>query len=275
MLYISSQSFNSIQFSRNEEVRKITLLPFYGGGKGQSLQIIENGNGTITTNIIKTPKEDKNKGNKEEEINPAELEYPQLPSKFEKKFDDHVRLINNNALNILSLQDKAKHKGQLSRDEQNFFQTNLDEISEAAKELTSIQESKQGSEIQNREGLSAWFEKKNKIQAEKRINKTNESNKVNNSIEAKKELENSKWWNKTGEDSKKEDHEKKKKEKEEEKEKEKEKEEEKEEENGEEGGNDTVEINLPPDDASVAEAMPVGLAIAGNFKSLLTIIPNL
>ncbi|XP_044750485.1 101 kDa malaria antigen-like [Coccinella septempunctata] len=232
-----------------EGTTRVTLLPFYGGGKGQSLQIVENANGTVTTNIIKTP--DPDKDNKVEEINPAELEYPQLPSKFEKKFDDHVRLINMKALNILSLQDKAKKKGQLTKEEQLFYQENMDEISEAAEQLTKIQE-KSDPDFENREGLSAWFEKKNKLQAQKRVNKTTEVKTESNNNEKNKEQETSKWWNKVGEDSKKEEQEKKEKEKEEEKG-------EKEEENGD----DTVEINLPPDNASVAEAMPVGLAVAG------------
>ncbi|KAI4465340.1 hypothetical protein MML48_3g00008364 [Holotrichia oblita] len=53
------------------------------------------------------------------------------------------------------------------------------------------------------------------------------------------------------------------KEEEKEKEKEKEKPEKEEEEEGEEDDSDSVIINLPPDEASVAEAKPVGLAIAG------------
>ncbi|KAL3281229.1 hypothetical protein HHI36_004443 [Cryptolaemus montrouzieri] len=183
----------------------------------------------------------------EEQINPTDLEYPPLPSKYEKKFTDHVKTINNNALNILSLEEILKRRGKLTEKEKLTYQENMDRINEAANELTKLQKqnANEDFEFENREGLSAWFEKKNKIKLEKEANKAKEANKTNE-VENNTEKQ-GKWWNKSVPEKEKEK---------EEKEKEKE-----EEENG--GGNDTVEVNLPPDDASVAEANPVGLAVAG------------
>ncbi|KAK9879769.1 hypothetical protein WA026_006834 [Henosepilachna vigintioctopunctata] len=238
----------------SEHTTKITILPFYGGVKGQSLQIVESSDGTVMTQVIKTPE------NYTEEINPMDLEYPALPSKYDKKFSNYLKTINNNALNILSLQENLKTRGKLSDEEKQLYQENMNKISQATDELTILQEDDPNSnvEFENREGLGAWFERKNKIKEISKAAKANATEVVEQQkLEKGEENNQSKWWNKI-------EGNKEKKKGETDKQKpgkgDKENEEEKEEENGD---GDSVQINLPPDEASVAEAMPIGLAVAG------------
>lgn len=212
---------------------KVTLIPFYGGGKGQSLQIVEKADGSVMTYIIKTP--EIKPTIPEDSINAADLENPPLPSKQDRDFSSDIRNIHKTALDIIKLQDTAKKNGQLNPEQEKAYKKNMDSLNSSAKNLAELQEEEDEFSFENREGLSEWFERKKTIQKEK--DKQKEEEKENN----KKKPES-----------------------------EKNKEEEKEEEESED--TDGVAIGLPPEDASVAEAKPVGLAVAGkntNFSSLL------
>lgn len=184
---------------------KITIIPFYGGGKGQSLQITESNDGQVTTTIIKTP----DNAVTQHITTTTEVEYPPLPLKQDiiEEFEDNV-----------------------------------------GRQLDGEDEDNNGElEHESREGLSAWFSRK----------KQNKEKKDKKDEKKKKEEEERKQ---KEEEERKKQEEAENKRKEEEKNKEKEKEEIKEEESEDD---DSVAINLPPDDAAVAEAKPVGLAIAG------------
>ncbi|KAL1491297.1 hypothetical protein ABEB36_011915 [Hypothenemus hampei] len=215
-----------------EETTRIVLIPFYGGGKGQSLQIIKNSKGTVLSSVIvKTPVNATTSPEQTEiEINPFELENPPLPSKFDTEqiedYDDlggFIRTIQNKAQEIVKLQELAKTNGKLSPKEEITYEAHLKEINNAAKNLAYIQNNNNMS-IESREGLTDWFDRKR--QNVKNNKKTKENEKKPN-----KEEENGT--------------------------------EKPEQQQQEEENNDSVAINLPPEDASVAEAKPVGLAVAG------------
>lgn len=216
------------------KLRKVTLLPYYGGAKGQSLQITESDDGRITTAIIKTPPKVDNTA-EEEAINASELENPPLPSKLDE-FGNNIKNIHSTALKIIALQEKVKKNGRLSESEEAIYKKNMDSLSMSAQNLAMIQEQAAAPfEFENREGLSAWLDRK----------------KITSSGSKKKEEE-----DKNKEDQKRKEEEDKKKQEQEG--------------GGEEAVNepdDSVSINLPPEDASVAEAKPVGLAIAGEFPN--------
>ncbi|KAG5873732.1 hypothetical protein JTB14_021695 [Gonioctena quinquepunctata] len=233
-------------FHRNSS--KITLIPYYGGAKGQSLQLVESSDGTITTAIVKTPYE--NIENQENELDISELENPFLPSKFEfDEFGTNIRKIQNTASNLIKLQEIAKRKGSLSEFQETQYKEGMETLSQTALKLANMQEQSSPSVVENREGLSTWFEKKS--------SNKNKDKKKEEEDTKKKEAE-----KKRKEEQQKREEEKKKQEKEEEKREQENKRKEEEEESGQ-GDDDTIEIDLPEDDASVAEAKPVGLAIAG------------
>ncbi|XP_018577234.1 protein MNN4 [Anoplophora glabripennis] len=243
---------------------KITIVPFYGGGKGQALQIVENKEGQVTTTIIKIP--ENYSENLEETINTAELENPPLPSKYElDEFGNYVRSIQSTALKVIKLQEAAKRNGKLSEEEEVIYKESMDSLNQSAKNLAKLQEETNPLDFEGREGLSAWFERRqtNKKDKDKNKRKEDEDKKKKEEDKKRKEEEDKK---KAEENRKKEEQkikeEERKKEEEKNKEDNRKKEEEKQEEE-EDDDDDSITINLPPEDASVAEAKPVGLAVAG------------
>lgn len=217
---------------------KVTIVPFYGAAKGQSLQIITSATGAIlSTTFIQTPQLDTEytQEGTEPGINPLELENPPLPTKFDAEtgYDEYIRTIQVKALDIVKLQEIGKTNGKLTEQQENQYQESMKAINESAKKLAEVQ----SGSVENREGLNEWFERK----------RDNAKNKKKDN-DKKKKTEN--------EEKKKAEEEKKKQEQEEEEEQEVEED------------NEGVAVNLPPEDASVAEAKPVGLAVAGKLINL-------
>ncbi|RZC37931.1 uncharacterized protein BDFB_001423 [Asbolus verrucosus] len=230
--HLKNKTISEFLSSLADTQPKVTIIPFYGGGKGQSLQIIEKTDGTVITAIIRTP--ESKPSTSEEAINAAELENPPLPSKQDINFGPNIRNIHKTALNIIKLQETAKQNGKLNPDEEAVYQQNMDALNMSAKNLAQLQDPSDKFTFENREGLTEWFERK-------KANKKNDKDKK-----------------KTEEEEKKKEEEKRKEELN--KENEKPKEEEEKEENED---NEGISIGLPPENASVAEAKPVGLAVAG------------
>lgn len=176
------------------------------------------------------------------EPSPSDFEYPPLPSKF-GDYDKHLKNIHQTALKIIKLQEQAKKQGELNESQKAAYQANMDVLNTSAKNLAQFDDDTDDEDIlESREtGLSSWFQRR-------KPNKTKDKVKEEETEKKKKEEEN-----------KKKEQEEAKKKKEEEKKKE--------EAQGYEEGDDEdgVAINLPSEDASVAEAKPVGLAVAGNL----------
>ncbi|KAK5645833.1 hypothetical protein RI129_004297 [Pyrocoelia pectoralis] len=218
------------------ESPRVTLLPYYGGAKGNSLQITEMPNGTVSMEIIKTPTQN----DTITEGSPSEVEMPQLPQRPTSEFASNLKNIHKAALNIIKLQEAAKKQGEVNDEDQAEYRENIESLQLSAEKLTKFHDNEDDLDLTDSTDLTQWLERK----------KNNKKDK-----DKKKEEEQKK---KEEEEKRKEEEEKKKKEEEEKRKKEEEKEEE-----GEEENNENVVINLPPEDASVAEAKPVGLAVAG------------
>lgn len=108
------------QLKQEEEVSNdngnVVTLPYYGGAKGQVLQIIHNPDGTVTTSIIK----------KENSI--------EMPQK------SPLERIQQAASRLVSIQESAKRRGQFSADDSKFYADNLYHLGVAAQELASTQQ---------------------------------------------------------------------------------------------------------------------------------------
>ncbi|XP_065172288.1 uncharacterized protein [Atheta coriaria] len=88
---------------------KITLLPFYGGAKGQTLQITENLDGTVSTEVLQGQFPAIEPEGEEEEAVEA-VENPVLPVRRESDYGQNIKNIHRSALNIIRLQEAAKTK---------------------------------------------------------------------------------------------------------------------------------------------------------------------
>lgn len=210
--------------------------------------------------IIQTPEETTS-----ETSHPSELEMPQLPHRpSNTDYGTNIRKIHQTALNIIRLQEQAKEQKQIDDTE---YRENLDSLNIAAENLAKIQDRDEDDlfGLNTGVGLSPWFERKKSNKKDKDKRKEEERRKKEEEERKRKDEEEEKKRKEEEEETKrKEEEEKKKKEEEEKRKKEQEKEKEEEEEEEEEDrDNESVAVNLPPEDASVAEAKPVGLAIAG------------
>lgn len=212
--------------------------------------------------------------NPEVTVNTSELENPVLPSIYElNDFGTNIKKIQDTALKVVKLQETAKERGELTDSEETLYKESMDILSQSAQNLAHLQEELHPLDFEGREGLSSWLDRrltkdKNKKKDEDKRKKEEEKKKKEEEEKKKKEEEEKK--KKDEEEKKKKEEEKKKKaeekrKEEEKKEEEKRKEEEMEKEGEKEEGedDDAIEINLPREDASVAEAKPVGLAVAG------------
>ncbi|KAK4879224.1 hypothetical protein RN001_007370 [Aquatica leii] len=215
---------------------KITYLPYYGGAKGQTLKLTELSNGSVNMEIIKTTPETETST----EIQPSELEMPQLPQRPISEFANNLRNIHKTALNIIRIQEEAKKRGEIDDDDEAEYRENLESLHLSAGKLA---------EMQNDDDEEFNF---------------NENTDLNQWLARKKSTKKDTNKKKEEEKKKKEEEEKRKEEEEEQKRKEenKRKEEEKEIEETTVGKDEDVG-NESPEDTAVAEAKPVGLAIAG------------
>lgn len=165
------------------------------------------------------------------------LEYPDLPSKYDSEYGYNIKNIHRSALNIINLQEHAKKRGSLTENEQTEYDRNTRVLNKSAKDLAELQLSDDDdNNTSDDEGLRQWFEKRRN--ESRKQQKPKEDKKKGNKVPNKKE---------------------------EEKEKEKPEKEEEDEGEDDDDDSDSVIINLPPDEASVAEAKPVGLAVAGEL----------
>ncbi|XP_071052610.1 putative uncharacterized protein DDB_G0275317 isoform X2 [Onthophagus taurus] len=266
-----------ISIEKKQEIPyKVTTIPFYGGAQGQALQLVESSDGIISSKIVILPTTKKPELDLQGDY---EMEQPGFG----------IKELHKSANKIINLQEKNRKKS-FNRAQQDEYENEMEILNEYAKNIADLQLNGASDDFFSDDGLSAWFDRKRIEQVKKKNNlnstqiednKKKDNNKtstnnlnVNNSIKDNKKDKNNKIDNNLNinnsnkedknnnstDKNKKQKESEKKKEKEENKDKQPEKEEEEEEEE-EEG--DAVVVNLPPDDASVAEAKPVGLAVAG------------
>lgn len=228
--------------STTQRPPKITFLPFYGGAKGQTLKVTELQNGTIFMEIIQTPQQ-----KEPPTVHPTELEMPQLPHRPSTNYGLNLKNIHEAALNILKLQEAVRKQGHLDDSEEAEYRESLESLQSSADNLSRFQQSEDEDDedfnFSDNGSLKPWFERKKTMKKEKDKKKEEERKKKE---EERKKTEEEELKRKKEEQKKEEEEEKKKPEKEEEIDE-----------------SESVDINLPPEDAAVAEAKPVGLAIAG------------
>lgn len=225
---------------------KISIVPFYGGASGQSLQIIETEDGKTITQIIETPTVTKIPPLEEEEeanTDVEQVEYPQLPTKNENEYTNGIKTIHESAADVIQLQEQAEKSGKLSQAQQEEYTRHVETLNASGRRLALLQDADEEDDaLFADEALTAWFNRKK----EKKKSEAKEKEDGDKKKEEQKEKEKPAVTKKPPKG---------------------------EEEHEEEGDdNESVVINVPPDDASVAEAKPVGLAVAGKHRVEFVIV---
>ncbi|XP_062553425.1 uncharacterized protein LOC134218444 isoform X1 [Armigeres subalbatus] len=231
----------AVQPAEHRTAADVLKLPFYGGARGQILEIRKNHDGTVVSKILR--------GEEDEDM---ELKVHQLVDDLknneeilaedddikaaDQSFGDYLMNIQKAAASLVSLQEQVKKSGKLSSDQKRVYADNLERLGVAAQKLAHIQQ-----QDGDHDAIKFLFN----------------SDYDQSASDAQKKKTTYKITSFPGYKGKEEEdklkHQQKKKE---------------EEENvGEEDaaqGSDSVQVNSPEQEASIAEAKPVGLAIAGD-----------
>lgn len=110
---------------RSDPEELVTNLPFYGGAKGQVLQIKRNSDGTITTEIIKQEK----------------VEIEKEVSDDMNSFQENLANIQKAASSLVALQQTVKNTGKLTEADRKTYAVNLEKLGISAQNLAHIQQS--------------------------------------------------------------------------------------------------------------------------------------
>lgn len=103
----------------------VTNLPFYGGAKGQVLQIKRNSDGTVTTEIVKQDK----------------VEVEKEMSDDMNSFQENLSNIQKAASELVALQQMVKNSGKLTEADRATYAENLEKLGVSAQNLAHIQQS--------------------------------------------------------------------------------------------------------------------------------------
>lgn len=110
---------------RSDPEELVTNLPFYGGGKGQVLQIRRNSDGTVTTEIVKQDK----------------VEIQKEIADDMNSFQDNLANIQKAASELVALQQTVKSSGKLTEADRSKYAANLEKLGISAQNLAHIQQS--------------------------------------------------------------------------------------------------------------------------------------
>ncbi|XP_055527047.1 uncharacterized protein LOC129719681 [Wyeomyia smithii] len=214
----------------------VLKLPFYGGARGQILEIRKNSDGTVVSKILRGDDED------------MELKVHQIVDELkqnedilaedddiqaaDQSFGDYLLNIQKAAASLVTLQEQVKKTGKLSSDQKKVYADNLEKLGVAAQKLAHIQQ-----QDDDHDAIKFLFDS----QFDQTDQKKKNTHKITNFPGYKGKEEEQSHKKKEEEDNV-----------------------------GEEDGNsnsqndsDSVQVHSPEKEASIAEAKPVGLAIAG------------
>lgn len=180
----------------HREADDVIELPYYGGAKGQVLQIKTSPDGSIVSEIVKQKMENHESNEYKPHLPIRVNSLLSSPTEIDKSsFLNDLNSIKASAQKLVDLHQSVKHRGNLSNEEQKLYAENLEIIGNSAQKLIKVEKD------------------------EAKVGENNLSDTKKKVIPAKMEDE---------------------------------------EHYADESGDDSIQVNSPPDDASVAEAKPVG-----------------
>lgn len=123
-------------FCRWNQPSQLLTLPYYGGAKGQFLQIAQNPNGeTLGQRILPA-------GSVEAQQHIIESQN-KISGVYSQQFSENLRNIQLSAQRLVELQKKTSKTGQLKTEDQKVYATHLALLGEAASQLAKLGQSGQ------------------------------------------------------------------------------------------------------------------------------------
>lgn len=109
----------------------VISLPFYGGGKGQVLQIHKQPDGSVFNKIVKqTDAERKMMSEIEEEIK---------ENQEDSSFDFNLKAIQKAATELVKLQQSVKNSGKMTPEAEQLYAIHLEKLGVSAQKLAHLQ----------------------------------------------------------------------------------------------------------------------------------------
>ncbi|XP_050073978.1 uncharacterized protein LOC126561715 [Anopheles maculipalpis] len=221
----------------------VLKLPFYGGARGQILEIRKNSDGTVVSKILRGDDEDMELKVHQVADDPSPVKQVSNEQTLDaseedlkgsdQSFGDYLLKIQNAAASLVSLQETVKKTGKLSPDQRKVYTDNLEKLGVAAQKLAHIQQADDDQDairfLFDLSALTANYETSSASDPQK---KKTSSSKITSFPGYKGKEENKK---KEEEESVGEDN----------------------------SSGDSVQVDTQEKESSIAEAKPVGLAIAG------------
>ncbi|XP_055624547.1 uncharacterized protein LOC129767556 isoform X1 [Toxorhynchites rutilus septentrionalis] len=230
----------------------VLKLPFYGGARGQILEIRKNSDGTVVSKILRG--DDNSMELKVHQIvddlknNEDSLSEDEEIRAADQSFGDYLLNIQKAAASLVTLQEQVKKSGKLSPDQKKVYADNLEKLGVAAQKLAHIQQ-----QDDDHDAIKFLFDSEYDQPQSADAQKKKTTYKIT-SFPGFKGKDGEKV-EKVEKGEKGERHPQTKR---------KEEEENVGEEDASSGqSEDSVQVNSPEKEASIAEAKPVGLAIAG------------
>uniref|UniRef100_A0A182QUF5 DUF4774 domain-containing protein n=1 Tax=Anopheles farauti TaxID=69004 RepID=A0A182QUF5_9DIPT len=135
----------------------VLKLPFYGGARGQILEIRKNSDGTVVSKILRGDDDDMelkvhqvadepigtgpSPASRPTAIEQAlETSEEDLKPGADQSFGDYLLKIQNAAASLVSLQETVKKTGKLSSDQRKVYTDNLEKLGVAAQKLAHLQQ---------------------------------------------------------------------------------------------------------------------------------------
>lgn len=135
---------------RFEHVDDVVKLPYFGGARGQVLEIRQRKDGTIFSRILTDDVKDeilKEEGISQKQrqttttVKPVfPLESPANRNPEDMSFESNLISIQNAAASLVALQEHFKNRGNLTRDQQREYAANLEKLGVSAQKLAQIQQ---------------------------------------------------------------------------------------------------------------------------------------
>ncbi|XP_053686856.1 uncharacterized protein LOC128736400 [Sabethes cyaneus] len=218
----------------------VLKLPFYGGARGQILEIRKNSDGTVVSKILRGDDEEmKLKVHQivdELKQNEDILAEDDDIRAADQSFGDYLLNIQKAAASLVTLQEQVKKTGKLSNDQKKVYADNLEKLGVAAQKLAHIQQ-----QDDDHDAIKFLFDSQFDQSDAQKKKASPTTHKVTTFPGYKGKDEESHHKKKEEEENVGEDDSS----------------------SNSQNDSDSVQVNSPEKEASIAEAKPVGLAIAG------------
>ena len=118
-------------------------LPFYGGARGQILEIRKNPDGTVISKILRDGNDELKLKVRKVEDEPEEEIIAENDEETTEGFGNYLENIQQAAASLVQLQENVKKTGRLTSEQKKLYTESLERLGVAAQSLANFQSGEQ------------------------------------------------------------------------------------------------------------------------------------